>query len=120
MRRCSAGTSTPARVSVRVVPVSCTSPSSGGRRPAIDSTRVVLPLPERPKSAVTPGVGASKRAVRVKAPRRLRTETRSMAQWLAAQAAPHAPYQELGGEETGESEDEGQDREPQRQCIARR
>src|SRR5438270_1706399 len=65
MRRRSAGTAMPARLSVSTSSSRRTSPASGARRPEIMLTSVVLPLPERPKTAVMPGVGAAKDASRV-------------------------------------------------------
>ncbi len=79
------------------------------------STSVVLPLPERPKRAVTPGVGAAKAACRVKSARRLRTETRSMS---AAHEAPHAPHQQFRREQSQQPEEERQAREMQRHGVA--
>ena len=40
-------------------------PASGASNPETMLTSVVLPLPERPNRAMTPGVGAVKRALRV-------------------------------------------------------
>ena len=53
-------------------------PRSGRSSPAIRLTTVVLPLPERPKRAVTPGVGDVNAASRSKSPRRRLTSTSSM------------------------------------------
>ena len=77
-------------------------------------TSVVLPLPERPNSAMMPGVGAAKVASRQNPGRFLTTETCSMS---AAEQAAHAPHQQLGGKESQQAERQRQHREPQRQRV---
>src|SRR6267154_4482665 len=114
MRRRSTGTATPARVSVSTSPSSRMSPASATESPEMTLTRVVLPLPERPNSAMMPGVGAAKVASRENPGRVLITETCNM---LAAEQAAHAPHQQLGGEESQQAESKRQHREPQRQRI---
>src|SRR5579863_5063406 len=120
MRRRSGGRWMPRAVSVRTVPESCTSPSSGGRSPASISTSVVLPLPERPKRAITPGVGALKAACSSKSGRRFLSATRSIfrASGWPAEPAPDAPHQKLSREQPREPQREGQDRKTQRHRIA--
>src|SRR5579862_6469841 len=117
MRRCSAGTATPARVSVRTVSSRRMWPLSGGRSPEIRFTRVVLPLPERPKRAITPGVGAAKLADSEKAARCFSTDTSSMS---VAEIAPHAPHQQLGGQQSQNAEREGEDGQSQRHSLTAR
>ena len=65
MRRRCFGTNTPRSVSTSVWPSTATRPRSGRIRPPTISTSVVLPEPERPNSAVTPGCEV-KRAARRK------------------------------------------------------
>src|SRR5215469_13813288 len=117
MRRRSTGTARPRRVSVSTSSSTRISPVSGASSPAMRLTSVVLPLPERPKSAVMPGVGASNLASRENSGRRRITETYSMSA-LAAEQDAHAPYQQLCREEPEQPERERQDRKPQRQHVA--
>src|SRR2546421_624445 len=90
-------------------------PASGARSPEMMLTSVVLPLPERPNSAMMPGVGAAKLASRQNPGRLLSTDTCSMS---AAEQAAHAPYQQLAGQEPQQAERQRQRREPQRQSIS--
>ena len=77
-------------------------------------TSVLLPLPERPNSAMMPGVGAAKVASRQNPGRLLSTDTCNMS---AAEQAAHAPHQQLGGKESQQAERQRQHREPQRQRV---
>src|SRR6185437_15710431 len=126
MRRRSAGRQIRARVSVRVMPSSSTRPSSGCSSPEMMLTSVVLPQPERPKSATTPGVGASSCANSLKASQRLRTETRSM---MKSDASPEpsaseepvdTPGEELGEHEPEDAERDGEHGESHRRGLATR
>jgi hypothetical protein len=78
------------------------------------STSVDLPLPERPKSAVIPGVGAAKAACSANSPRRFRTDTRSMS---AAHEAPYASHQELRRKQAEKPQQERQPRKMQRHRV---
>ncbi len=88
-----------ARVSVSTSSSRRTSPASGASSPEIMLTRVVLPLPERPNSATTPGVGAANSACSAKPGQRLLTETCRVPMAVSAfsgrgsavRAAPVAP-----------------------------
>src|SRR6266436_1344809 len=106
MRRRSTGTSVSTSSSSRM------SPASGAESPEMMLTRVVLPLPERPNSAMTPGVGAANVASSDNPGRFLTTETCNI---LAAQPAAHAPHQQFGGQKSDQAQPEGQHRKPQRQ-----
>src|SRR5579863_1455954 len=117
MRRRSTGMLTDCWVLVRTVSPSCTSPSSGGRSPEMMSTSVDLPLPERPKRAVTPGVGAAKAACSANSPRRLLTDTRNMS---APHEAPYASHQELRREQAQKPQQERQAGQMQRDRITSR
>src|SRR6516164_1209859 len=117
MRRRSTGTAIPRPTSVRHSPSRLTVPTSGVTSPAITLVRVLLPLPERPKSAMTPGVGAVSVASRRNPGSCLSTETSSTS---AAEVTPHAPYQELGREQAQQPQREGQHGEAQRQRVAAR
>src|SRR5215469_16207615 len=117
MRRRSTGTARPRRVSVSTSSSTRISPVSGASSPAMRLTSVVLPLPERPKSAVMPGVGASNLASRENSGRRRITETYSMSALTAEQDA-HAPHQQLCGEQPEQPERERQDRKTQCQHLA--
>src|SRR6266446_26971 len=109
MRRRSTGTSVSTSSPRR------TSPASGAISPEMMLTSVVLPLPERPNSAMTPGVGAANVASSENPERFLTTETCNI---LAAQQAAHAPHQQFGGQKSEQTQPEGQHRKPQRQCVA--
>src|SRR6516162_8399602 len=111
MRRRSTGTVSPRRTSVSTSPSRQTVPESGASRPAITLVSELLPLPERPNSAMTPGVGAVKVASSRNPASCLTMETSSTS---AAEITAHAPHQQLGPEQ---SEREGQDGEPQRERI---
>src|SRR6266480_372376 len=115
MRRRSTGTAMAARVSVRTSSSRRMSPASGAQSPEMMLTSVLLPLPERPNSAMMPGVGAANLASRENPGRFLTTETCSMS---AAEQAAHAPHQQFGGQESQQAERKRQHREPQRQCVA--
>src|ERR1700674_3334496 len=115
MRRRSTGTAIPARVSVSTSSPSRMSPASGAESPEMMLTSVVLPLPERPNSAMMPGVGAANVASSENPGRFLTTETCNI---LAAQQAAHAPHQQLRRQESQQAQPEGQHRKPQRQCVA--
>src|SRR5262252_1829766 len=117
MRRCSTGTARPRLTSVSVSPSRVTAPPSGASNPAITLVSVLLPLPERPKRAMTPGVGAVKVASRRKAPSCFITETSSTS---AAQIAAHPPHQKLGREQSEQAEREGQYRQSQRERVSAR
>src|ERR1700687_4106805 len=108
MRRRSTGmsvsTSSPSRMS----------PASGAESPEMMLTSVVLPLPERPNSAMMPGVGAANVASSENPGRFLTTETCNI---LAAQQAAHTPHQQVRGQKDHQAQPEGQHREPQRQRI---
>src|SRR5215472_18631318 len=117
MRRRSTGTTIPRRTSVRHSPSRLTVPTSGVSSPAITLVSVLLPLPEPPKSAMTPGVGAVSVASRRNPASCLSTETSSTS---AAEVAPHAPYQELRREQPQQAQRKGQQGEPQRQRVATR
>src|ERR1700741_1583359 len=117
MRRRSTGTAMARCVSVRTSSPSRISPASGASSPEIRLTNVLLPLPERPNSAITPGTGAAKVASSTKPARALRTATCSTS---ATQIAAHAPYQQFRGQEPGETECERDHREAQRERVARR
>src|ERR1700686_1448511 len=114
MRRRSTGTAIPARVSVSTSSPSRMSPASGAESPEMMLTSVVLPLPERPNSAMIPGVGAENVAPSETRGRFLTTDTCNI---LAAQQAAHAPHQQFGGQKSHQAQPEGQHREPQRQRI---
>src|SRR6476646_5303982 len=120
MRRRSTGTAMPAWVSVRMSSPRRTLPLSGARSPEMMLTRVVLPLPERPKRAMTPGVGAAKSASRANPDRRMLTATCSTATptYSPAQSPAHPAHQQLGGEQPRQAKAEGQQREAQRQRVA--
>src|SRR5258708_4435798 len=118
MRRRSTGSAIPARVSVRTSSPSATSAESAPMSPEMMLTSVVLPLPERPKSAMTPGVGAAKLARSEKCARSRTTETRSML--LAAEPRPHAAHHQLRGQKAEQPEPEGQYREAQREFLSSR
>src|SRR6202162_3831351 len=109
MRRRSTGMSVSTSSSSRM------SPASGAESPEMMLTSVVLPLPERPNSAMTPGVGAANVASSENPGRFLTTETCNI---LAAQQAAHAPHQQFGGQQSQQAQPEGQHRKPQRQCVA--
>src|SRR2546430_4744431 len=115
MRRRSTGTAMAARVSVSTSSSRRMSPASAAQSAEMVLTRVLLPLPERPNSAMMPGVGAANLASRENPGRFLTTETCSMS---AAEQAAHAPHQQFGGQESQQAERERQHREPQRQCVA--
>src|SRR2546427_9551634 len=114
MRRRSTGTARAARVSVSTSLSRRMSPASAAQSPEMMLTSVLLPLPERPNSAMMPGVGAAKLASRENPGRVLSTETCNM---LAAEQAAHAPHQQLGGQQSQQAECKRQQREPQRQRI---
>src|SRR5215472_5353091 len=117
MRRSSAGTLSPRRMSVRHSPSRLTAPASGVSSPEITLTRVLLPLPECPKIAMTPGVGAVSVASRRNPGSCLTTETSNTS---AAQVPAHAPHQELRGQQSQYAEREGQYGEPQRERVSAR
>src|SRR5215469_10943381 len=104
-------------MSVSTSPLRLTVPTSGVSSPAITLVNVLLPLPERPKSAITPGVGAVKVASRRNPANCLSTETSSTS---AAHVAAYAPHQQFCGEQPEESQPEGEQGEPQRERIASR
>jgi len=89
-------------------------PESGASRPAITLVSELLPLPERPNSAMTPGVGAVKVASSRNPASCLTMETSSTS---AAEITAHAPHQQLGREQSEQAERKGQDGEPQRERI---
>src|SRR5689334_8760536 len=106
MRRRSAGTAMPRLASVRTSPSRRTTPASGSSSPEMTLVRVLLPLPERPKSAMIPGVGAVKVASRRNPPSSLTTETSSTS---AAQITAHAADQQLRDQQADQAEREGED-----------
>src|SRR6185369_972369 len=106
----------PAPLSYSVRPSTVMRPDCGRARPAIRLSTVLLPAPERPKSAVTPPPVA-KAASRVKVPRRQRTSNSSIAARGARRGAPH---QDFGGHQRGERQEDRQDAEAQRLGIAAR
>src|SRR5260370_448639 len=92
MRRRSGGTLSRCSVSSSNMSSSATRPESAPRSPAMALTRVVLPQPERPNSATTPGVGSSKCASSEKEPRRFLTVTVSINDpTFAARGVPTTP-----------------------------
>src|SRR5580704_8194523 len=116
MPRRSTAIAVPAAVSLSTSSSSRTLPLSGSSSPQMRFTSVVLPLPERPNSAVMPGVGAANCAANVNPERSLRTATLSMS--APPQVAAHAPHQELGGEQTQQAERKRQQRQAQCRRIA--
>src|ERR1700730_14897891 len=114
MRRRSTCTAIDAPVSVSTSSSSRMSPASGAESPEMMLTSVVLPLPERPNAAMTPGVESRRVASSENPGRLLTTETCNI---LAAQQAAHASHQQFGGQKSQQTQPEGQHRKPQRQCI---
>src|SRR4029077_7343697 len=117
MRRRSPGTEMPRRASVSSSPSRLTAPASGASSPEITLVRVLLPLPERPKSAMAPGVGAVKVASRRNPASCFSTDTSSTS---AAEITAHAPHEQLRREQPEQAEREGQDGEPQRERVSAR
>src|SRR6478736_10447251 len=117
MRRCSTGTAMPRLTSVSTSPSRLTAPESGASNPAITLVSVLLPLPERPKRAMTPEVGAVRVASRRKAPSCFITDTSSTS---AAEIPAHPPHQKLGRKQSEQAERERQQSEPQRERISAR
>src|SRR6185503_14185686 len=98
----------PAFSSKSVRPPTAMRPRSGLTSPAIAFTSVLLPAPERPKSA-TMGASAAKRASRRNPPCISVTSTSSMGR-LGAAAAAHEPFREG---ERRDRERDGEEREAQ-------
>src|SRR5215468_1766473 len=115
MRRCSTGTDMPRPTSVSGFPSRVTAPESGASNPAITLVSVLLPLPERPKRAMTPGVGAVRVASRRKAPSCFITETSNTS---TAEIAAHPPHQKLGRKQSEQAERERQYGESQRERVS--
>src|SRR5208282_190676 len=111
MRRCSTRTSTPPGPSYSTRSSRRMWPRAGVSRPAIALASVLLPAPDGPNSAVTPGVGDANRAVSWNVPRRSVRSTSSTA--LLAETRPQAAGDEFGDDESGEPE-------PERQCCQTR
>src|SRR5262245_63935273 len=89
-------------------------PESGRARPAIRLSTVLLPAPERPKSAVTPPPVANATSS-AKVPRRQRTSSSSIAARRARRGAAH---EDLGSHQRRERKEDGQDGQAERLCIA--
>src|SRR4051812_5311220 len=90
-------------------------PESASSNPAMTSTVVDFPHPDRPNKATTPGVGASNATCSAKSSRRLSTDTLSMS---AAQSAAHCAREPFRKHEPAEAEHERHHRKPQCQRIA--
>src|SRR5437763_4090225 len=101
--------------SKRMRPSTTMRPDCGVTRPAIASTSVVLPEPERPKRA-TIGASAAKRASSRKAPRRAVRSTSS----IGAASPDVASHQPFGDDERAEREQHREQRKPQRLRIPAR
>src|SRR3954451_1770 len=78
MRRCSGGMAMPAVVSVSTCPSNSMYAESAASRPEMMLMAVVLPQPDLPNRATTPGVGTSNWASRENPSRRLRILTLSI------------------------------------------
>src|SRR3954467_6835351 len=110
MRRACGGSSMPAALSYSVRFSTEMRPDCGRASPAIRLSTVLLPAPERPKSAVTPPpvVNAASSA---KAPMWPRTSNSSIA---AGGAHGGAPHQDFGSHERRERQDDREDAQAQR------
>src|SRR5689334_7667144 len=117
MRRRSTGMAIPLRASASTSPSRQTAPASGFSSPEMTLVSVLLPLPERPNSAMTPGVGAVKVASRRNCASCLTTETSSTS---AAKVTTYAPHQQLRRDESDETERERENGKPQRERISAR
>src|SRR6266545_1153344 len=115
MRRRWAGTSTRACESNRTVLSSLMRPRSGLSKPAIMLTMVVLPAPEGPNKAVTPGVVSNSAASR-KSPSRFSTATVSTL--FTMETCAGAARQPFGCDQRDERDIDGNDDQAAGGCIA--
>src|SRR6201988_573436 len=113
--RSSAGTLMSLAVSSSTSPSSSMRPRAGVDNPDRTETSVDLPAPDRPKRAVTPGVGAENSTSSEKSPRSRLHENSSMS---GAQAAAHAARQPFGQQQADKPQRYGQRRDPQRRSVA--
>src|SRR5690348_6514264 len=95
-------------------------PSSGRLSPASARTTEVLPAPERPNSATTPGTGAENAASTRKSPCRLRIARSSIGAPSASHDPPHPAGENFGENEPGDRERDRDAREARRHWIAAR
>src|SRR5690349_19313638 len=116
MRRFSAGTLMPLRESNHVSSFSAMRPWAPPYPPASRLTTVLLPQPESPNSASTPGGAASKVTPSRNAPRARETFTLSIG--LFPQPASQRARKQLGGEQAAKPQHEGQQRQPRGGGIA--
>src|SRR4051812_35969173 len=104
----------PAWLSYSVLPPTVMRPDCGRASPAIRLRTVLLPAPERPKSAVTPPPVANATS-RAKLPTRQRTSNSSIA---AGGANRGAAYQDLGSHQRGERKHDREHAQAQRLRVA--
>src|SRR5450432_290981 len=116
IRRRSTGTSTARAASNQSRPSRRTWPLAGRTSPAIALTSVVLPAPDAPNNAVTPGVGQANRALSSNGARRTVRSTSSTT--LLSQPSAQAAREQLGEAESGEPEAKRQRCETRRRELA--
>src|SRR5262249_31642181 len=118
MRRCCAGMFSRVALSSSFTASTWMRAASAGNSPAMMLASVLLPQPERPNNAVTPGVGASIATSTLNAPRCFLTSRLSI--YSTSQAAPQPRAERLGVDQPCQAQGEGQACEARCQHFAHR